>query len=558
MGPVQNVSVPRRPPDVEDYLEMLRRYRSWLIAPMFLGLVVAVVVGFLWPDTYVSRATLRIVPQQVPERYVQSAVSMQLAERINQMKQEILSRTGLEEIIRKPALDLYKKERDRLPMEDIVQDMRNKRIVIDAIRDSGDNSRYNSAFVVQFSYTDKYKAQAVVRELVNRFTDQNVQVQKQQASTTSDFLNNEVRLAKQKLDQAEAAITQFISNNRGTLPQQEQANAQALNMLQMQLLSSGQNMNTAAQAKTMLETQLENNRAEQKSVAANLEQYVAGSTPQSVRNEALLAAQKDLTEAQAKLASLNKMYGRNHPDVASQQEVVAALDRRRLELETAELVRPAPVQTATAPVRIVNPQAQQRLDDLKSQERILQTALAAKQSDIDSFIKEQERIKAQQSAYQQRLEQAPLNAQQYSALLNDATLKKSDYEDKIKRANMSATAQNLEDRKAGETLELLDPPSLPDHASDPQRLTWALVGTAAGLGLGVVLAAAKEVKDTSLKNLKDVRAYTNLPVLSSIALLENALLVRRKRRLGWAAWSCSVVIGCMLMATAMYYHYTSV
>ena len=71
------------------------------------------------------------------------------------------------------------------------------------------------------------------------------------------------------------------------------------------------------------------------------------------------------------------------------------------------------------------------------------------------------------------------------------------------------------------------------------------MGTAGGLCLGIVLAAAKEMKNTSLKNLKDVRAYTNLPVLSSIPLLENALLVRRKRRLVWLAWSSAVIIGCI-------------
>ena len=61
--------------------------------------------------------------------------------------------------------------------------------------------------------------------------------------------------------------------------------------------------------------------------------------------------------------------------------------------------------------------------------------------------------------------------------------------------------------------------------------------------LGIVLAGAKEMKNTSLKNLKDVRAYTNLPVLSSIPLLENALLVRRKRRLFWLAWSSAIICG---------------
>ena len=76
--------------------------------------------------------------------------------------------------------------------------------------------------------------------------------------------------------------------------------------------------------------------------------------------------------------------------------------------------------------------------------------------------------------------------------------------------------------------------------------------------VGVVLAGAKEVKNASLKNLKDVRAYTNLPVLSSIPLLENALLVRRKRRLAWLAWSSALIIGTVLISGAMYYHYVIV
>jgi hypothetical protein len=44
-------------------------------------------------------------------------------------------------------------------------------------------------------------------------------------------------------------------------------------------------------------------------------------------------------------------------------------------------------------------------------------------------------------------------------------------------------------------------------------------------------------------------------VLSSIPLLENALLVRRKRRLAWLAWSSAIIIGTILMSGAMYYHF---
>ena len=128
----------------------------------------------------------------------------------------------------------------------------------------------------------------------------------------------------------------------------------------------------------------------------------------------------------------------------------------------------------------------------------------------------------------------------------------------MKRHDQSETAQNLEEHKAGENLEVLDPASLPEQPSEPNRLAWAGIGTAAGIGLGIMLAAAQEVRNTSLKNLKDVRAYTNMPVLSSIPLLENALLVRRKRRLVWLAWSSAVLIGCILMSGSMYYHLSGI
>src|SRR6266705_1663897 len=102
MATAQNfVTVSRRPPDVEDYIDMLRRYRSWFIGPMFAGLVAAVVVAFMWPDTYVSQAMMRITPSQISERLVPTVVNMQIQQRLTQMQQEILSRGQLTELIQR-------------------------------------------------------------------------------------------------------------------------------------------------------------------------------------------------------------------------------------------------------------------------------------------------------------------------------------------------------------------------------------------------------------------------------------------------------------------------
>src|ERR1035437_8047750 len=127
MAAAQNfVSVTRRPPDVEDYIDMLRRYRSWLIGPMFLGLVVAVVVAFMWPDTYVSQAVMRITPQQISDRLVPTIVNIQMQQRLQHMQEDILSRSSLGDLIMRPALDLYRKERGKYPLEDAILEMRSR------------------------------------------------------------------------------------------------------------------------------------------------------------------------------------------------------------------------------------------------------------------------------------------------------------------------------------------------------------------------------------------------------------------------------------------------
>ncbi len=555
MTPASNaVSVARRAPDVEDYIDILRRYRAWIAGPMFVGLVIATVAAFFWPDTYVSTAVMRVTPQQVPENLVPSAINSQMADRLQQMETEILSRTSLAEIIQKPSLNLYARERQSLPMEDIVQRMRNKDIHLAPLNNVGGGGRnsLSSAFTIQFAYPDRYKAQAVVRELVTKFTEQNVRFQQNQATITTDFLSSEVKVAKEKMDELGTKLTRFRMENAGMLPEQAQANATSLQTYRFQIMALGQNINTLQSDKTMLESSLQNLRARLSFANSNLEQAVPGSSPSSVRNERLINLEKDLADANAKLAAAKELFGANHPDVIAQQAIIDAFQKQRASLERQEAARPVPA--GTAPTRVINPEAQRTIEEIRGEINTTQTAIANKQSAIEEATRQRAQLEKEIGEFQKRLNAAPVSEQQYTSLLNDYALSKQDYEDKSKKQEVSETARNLEDRKAGQNLEVLDPASLPDKPTEPNRLVWAAAGSIAGLALGVMLAAAREVKNTSLKNLKDVRAYTNLAILSSIPLLENALLVRRKRRIGWMAWASVLVVGAILMAGAMYYH----
>ena len=544
------VAVSRRPPDIEDYIDMLRRYRSWILGPTFAGLVVAVVVAFFWPDTYISSAVMRITPQQVPERLVPSNVTSQIAERLSAMQTDILSRGSLSTLIQNPALDLYRRDRMRKPMEDIVEEMRkNIRITILDMASAQRRERAASAFQISFAYQDRYKAQAVVRELVTKFTEQNVTVMRTQAMQTTSFLSDEARAAKATLDRLDVEIAKFKGENKGSLPEQLQANLQTLNALQMQLAAVGEAINRNGQEKLMLETQLQNLRNQVSFVNSNVEEPVKD---QAMKNERLMQLNRMIMDLESNLAAARETYKDDHPDIRSFKKRLDVLRNQRDALVLEEQQEQS---KAVAPSKKMSPQLARSLEDIKSAVANVQAQIQGKDLDIQQRVEQQTKLNQSIQSYQARIEVSPANEQRYASLLRDYDMAKQKYEEMSRKKELSETSQNLEERKAGENLEVLDPASLPEQPAEPNRLIIAAAGCGLGLVAGLMLSGMKEMKDSTLKNLKDVRTYTNLSVLSSIPLLENALLVRRKRRLAWLAWSSAIIVGTVAMSGSMYYYY---
>ena len=81
------------------------------------------------------------------------------------------------------------------------------------------------------------------------------------------------------------------------------------------------------------------------------------------------------------------------------------------------------------------------------------------------------------------------------------------------------------------------------------------MGLVAGLGLGIVIVAIREVKDTSLKSLKDARLYTQLDILGSVPLLENDVVVQRRKQMMWVGWATATIAGLLIMAGSVARYY---
>jgi uncharacterized protein involved in exopolysaccharide biosynthesis len=120
--------IPGKQYTVEDLVNAAWR-RRWIIAVPFIVLsLFTVLVAQLLPNRYRSEALLQVMPQQVPENFVRPTVTTRLDVRLPLLAQTILSRTQLERIVQ--DFNLYPKERQHETMEDVIERMRSKDILI--------------------------------------------------------------------------------------------------------------------------------------------------------------------------------------------------------------------------------------------------------------------------------------------------------------------------------------------------------------------------------------------------------------------------------------------
>jgi uncharacterized protein involved in exopolysaccharide biosynthesis len=155
-------------------------YLKIVAAVALAGALVAGVFAFRTPERYVSTAVMRIAPAGQADTDSQGAL-----DRVVQLQRQILSRRRLAEIITRPALNLYPEDRKKMPLEDVVENMRNKALRIQSMQTQGGGAL---ALRISFEYPDKMKAQAVVRELLKMFLEQNNATWKNQGPSAVKIL----------------------------------------------------------------------------------------------------------------------------------------------------------------------------------------------------------------------------------------------------------------------------------------------------------------------------------------------------------------------------------
>jgi polysaccharide biosynthesis transport protein len=554
MQPTDNLSVSRRAPDVEDYIDIARRHKGWIFGPFLFCLVASVVGAYMWPDSYVSQAVIEIKPQQIPESMVQSSVNQLMFDRLNSMEQEVRSTAVLTTIIN--TYDLYKRERSREPIEDVIDTM-NKNVAVNLVGER-ENSHAIPAFTVQFTYSDRLVAQRVVADLVSRFTEISQRNRTNATFMTTQFMQDELTTAKKELDAVENKLTEFELKNNGRLPDQVQGMMNAMQALQSQVTALDTAISRSNQDKLQLESNL---RIVRDRLVELNKQTPETSAAAEDRNERLTEVDRDIEKLQDTLRNLRERFSDAYPDVQEAQLRLEGLQQKRADIikEADQKKQDDAKKTdkSAAPVRPDPPAIAAEKRNLDTQLKQIQAQIESKNLEIEEYNKNMKRASEGIKMYQARIEQVPVGDKEYTDLLRDRDMAKQRYVDQQAKLDKASLSQEMENRKQGENLELLNPASLPSTPTQPKRYVVIPVGAAFGLILGIVIAGAREMKDTSLKNLKDIRAYTQMAILGSIPLLENDFVVRRRKRLAWLGWTTACLAAVVIMSGSIVYYYVS-
>ncbi|MBI2687137.1 MAG: hypothetical protein HYX27_12540 [Acidobacteria bacterium] len=555
MQAIENFEVARRAPDFEDFVDIARRHKSWIFGPLWAGIVVSTVVAFLWPDTFVSSALIRITSSQVPDRLVQDNLNQVLAERISAIAQGVLSRSTLTNIIQ--THDLYPRERRRLPIQDIIEQMKNKDITIGVVN-LQTGAKSIGAFPVSFRYENRYLAQTVTADIVSRMINENERTTLTQSQTTTDFFTQEVEKAKQRLDEIEARLADFKIRNAGTLPEDQNVNFSAMNSLDQRVSQLNSSISRVNQEKLLLESTLRIQR-EQLGKATEAAAVVPADPARAVlKNEELSRKEREISAAEATLTQYKEMYRETHPDVRRLEANLALLRRQRDELARQDKeARDKDAREAAAAAKSKVPRpvvATKEMLALDANIKQYESMIQAKNVELQDLNSEINRTGQQARNYQSRITSAPHSSQAFAQLNRDYEQAKASYTLLKSKQDDSARGTAIIRNKQGETLDLLDQASLPVTPSEPRRPIIIGIGAAIGLMLGLIAVGVREMKDSTLKNLKDVRAYTQLTVLGCVPLIEEDIVVKRRKRMGILGWSTAIVLGCLVMGGSVAYY----
>jgi uncharacterized protein involved in exopolysaccharide biosynthesis len=368
----------------------------------------------------------------------------------------------------------------------------------------------------------------VANRLTDLYVEQNLRTREGQAAATSDFLDTQLREAKKRLDEMEAAVSVYKLAHNGELPQQEAALSGTLARLQVELEANRDAINRAQQTKVILEGSA---NAMDATIAAQTREWEQSLRGEGTTGTSLLPGQpatppnvKTSESLEVQLALLRASFGEKHPEVI----------RLRTELENVKRVEGRQAANAGA---APNPPAgggatvnrrpgtllREPPEFARTREQLasLRAQIQGSDAELENRKAEQQRILGDLDLYQRRIERLPVREQEMAQVTRDYEMSKENYKSLLDKKMDAEMSLNMERRQQSERFVVLDRAQLPEKPIKPNRPALYAGGTVAALLLALLVGFVAELRQNVL--LGEWELPPGTPVLARLPYIEVAI-----------------------------------
>lgn len=455
---------------IGDYVSMLKRRWKIALVAMILTIITAVSLAIFLPAAYQSSGTILVESQRIPGDLIQATVTSYADERVEVIRQRVMTRDNLFRIIKK--FNLYPKEIAKSSTSELIDKMRKSIMVqlLGADVNERGEKQATISFKVGFEYEKPEITHKVANELVTLFLDENVKARNERAVETTEFLTQELSRLKSELELVENKVAAYKQTNSNALPEHMALHMGMIERADADIKEVDRDYKATQEELRYLDVEL--------------------TSAQAGAKNAVGSVTSELDKAKAELDRLMIIYKETHPTIRNLKRKIETLEKAAT---SSDSVKPVKNDLAT---------------DLVISK--IQSQMEAAKARLESLSDKKASLQAKINQLQGQVAQSPQVERGLFTLMRDYENAKTKYEEvKSKQVN-AKIAENLESENKAERFSVLEPPVFPDKPSKPDRNKIIVLGILGSFIVAAGVALLLESLDKRIRGVEPLTALINM------------------------------------------------
>ena len=488
--------------DMRDVRWFCKNHWKLFLAGGILGLAAGFAITYFFPVRYHSEARVRFMPPQLAGRFVNPNFSMEVEQRLYALAQLLSSRLTATRMI--DSFQLYPERRRFQTVADLVPQFLGDLQIEQVASSDVAQKRAVPTMAIHFRYPDPSQAQKVIQKLVEQVYEENRKYRGDQSMGTTEFLGEQLRAVEEMMLEAEARLCEIQDAMRPNVSNTLFGESTSRSyVVDSRLRDLRHDRRLLEERRSVKHAEIGPLEAEIRSIENRPVEYYF---PQVDNHPNYWHLAEKLSTARTHVARMRDRWKPGFADRELAELVLreAEQNMNQFKAEQSRLMR-----------------AQER-DRVVSKLLLARTELRALEGQVSSSQKEEVELRAEsQRLKDQHAAPAGMETDLLTAKREYETAKEQ-HSAMVRKHEESQSASDMERRGQGETVELLEPPTLPsvpDAPSRPMRIAVAA---------GIFIALLKALRDPKIPHEGHIEKWAGLEVLAMFPAVQPKPKAKKK------------------------------